>query len=268
MSDDAQKPRADDAPGAVRDSAASDDSFWDLMDHLRIDAFERIWPEKAGIRALLTSARVNLNNYPLSGDTARDFWSALLPDLYAQGELAKVLRVIGRDVSEKFQQDVAVLLELLEKKDRDNASVRESFRLAATLEAAWDLLRKGSEHQVALLQTVHPNRSRIEMIRTWIQDCVKTIHNAQETSPEARTGVRAQLDDIATRLAQVVDDFHIYASMLERFQRANRRIVGESAQSPALSAIAEDERLLISCRGALRTSIADLTAVLGQDQDQ
>jgi hypothetical protein len=268
MSDEAQDRGTDDAPGAVRDSAARDDSFWDLMDHLRIDAFERIWPEKPGIRGLLKSARVNSNNYPLAGDTARDFWSALLPDLYAQGELAKVLGVIRRDLNEKFQQDVAVLLGLLEKKDRDNAAVRESFRLAATLEAAWDLLRKGSEHQVTLLQTVHPNKSRIDMIRTWIQDCVKAIHDAQETSPEVRTGVRAQLDDIATRLAQVVDDFHIYASMLERFQHSNRRIVGESAQSRALSSIAEDERLLISCRGALRASIAGLTAVLRQDQDQ
>jgi hypothetical protein len=265
MSDQALEPGAQDEPGDAQDAQAPEDSFWNLLDHLRIKVLEQIWPDKSAIRSLLKDARVNLNNYPLSGETPRTLWCGLLPSLDAQRDLAKVLRVVRRDV-ENFQDVVDALLGLLKRREHENAAAEEALRLTAALEAVWKLLSQGSAHQVTLLQTAHPTKSRIAGIRDWVQDCVNAVHAAQETSAKARPGMRAQLDDIAARLGQVVDDFQMYASILTRFQQADLHIVGESAQSRALSAIAEDERLLISCRSALRISIAELTAVPHEDQ--
>jgi hypothetical protein len=69
------------------------------------------------------------------------------------------------------------------------------------------------------------------------------------------------LIEIAARIAAVVDAFQMYASMLERFRSTSQTGVLPS-QPLSLAVVAEDERVLLSCRAALRSSIQQLIATL------
>jgi hypothetical protein len=62
-----------------------------------------------------------------------------------------------------------------------------------------------------------------------------------------------------------VDAFQIYASMLERFRNTSQTTVVLPSQSPSLAAVADDERVILSCRATLRRSMQQLIAVLRAD---
>jgi hypothetical protein len=78
----------------------------------------------------------------------------------------------------------------------------------------------------------------------------------------ARSDEVAHIEEIATGLAVLVDAFHIYASLLERFRSANRPAPGLPPQSLPLSVVADDERILLSCRAAVRSSMKQLITAM------
>ena len=79
-----------------------------------------------------------------------------------------------------------------------------------------------------------------------------------------RGGEIAHVEGLAARVTGVVDAFHMYASMLERFRRIYEA-VGVPPQSQPLAAVADDERVLLSCRAALRRAMQQLIAALQAD---
>lgn len=120
---------------------------------------------------------------------------------------------------------------------------------------------------MGLLKPSHPSAARIARLRSWIQDCVKAVEEAREL--EALVVQRDEVDhveEIAESIAAVVDAFHMYASVLEKFRNANRTAIGLPSQSEPLAAIAEDERVLLSCRAALRESMQHLIATVRADR--
>jgi hypothetical protein len=78
----------------------------------------------------------------------------------------------------------------------------------------------------------------------------------------ARSDEVAHIEEIAAGIYGLVDAFHIYVSLLERFRAADKPTPVMPARSHPLSAIADDERALLSCRIAVRSSIKQLIAAL------
>jgi hypothetical protein len=58
----------------------------------------------------------------------------------------------------------------------------------------------------------------------------------------------------------------MYASMLERFRITGEAAMALPSQPLSLAVVAEDERVLLSCRAALRSSIQQLITVLQADR--
>jgi len=73
----------------------------------------------------------------------------------------------------------------------------------------------------------------------------------------------AEIEQIAVQLAAIADAFSMYTSMLERFRIASQPEPGLPPPPPRpLATIAEEERLLLSWRVALRSSIQKLITVV------
>lgn len=164
--------------------------------------------------------------------------------------------------AEIWQTDADTLLTALEDRTNDAAADRESTEVIATLEAVWTLLMQAHEHERGLLRASHPSAARIARLRSWIQDCVTAIDIAlQSEALTARSDKVAHVTEIATKVAAIVDAFHIYASMLERSRKSGQVTIGSPRPGP-LAAVADDERVLLSCRADLRESMQQLIAAL------
>jgi hypothetical protein len=133
----------------------------------------------------------------------------------------------------------------------------------AALDTAWTLLMQAHEHHLILLKPFHPSAARIAQLGSWIQSCVTAIDEAQRLEVLiAHSDEVAHVAEIAAGIATVVDSFHMYASMLERFRGIKDAATGLPTQSGPLAAVADDERVLITCRAALRRSMQQLMAAL------
>jgi hypothetical protein len=92
-----------------------------------------------------------------------------------------------------------------------------------------------------------------------MQDCVTAVREAQSFgAPTVADDEMAQLGELGERLAVLVDTFHLYASMLERFRNADR----QPPQSRPAADVANYERYLLRCRADLRRAMQDLVAAL------
>jgi hypothetical protein len=83
----------------------------------------------------------------------------------------------------------------------------------------------------------------------------------QSEALTARSDKVAHVTEVTAKVAVVVDAFHMYASMLERSRSASQSAIGSSRSGP-LAAVADDERVLLSCRADLRESMQQLIATL------
>jgi hypothetical protein len=155
---------------------------------------------------------------------------------------------------------------LTEHRDRLSAD-HNGARTVAGSESLWTLLWQAPSHQMALLMPSHPSPKRLAVLRSWIQACVTSVSKArgQETRI-AGDAEAAQAEEIAVQLAAIADAFSMYTSMLERFRIASQPEPGLPPPPPQpLAAIADNERLLLSCRAALRSSIQELIIALEID---
>jgi hypothetical protein len=120
---------------------------------------------------------------------------------------------------------------------------------------------------MALLMPAHPSTRRLAVLRSWIQACVTSVSKArsQETQ-SAGNAEAARTEEIAMQLAAIADAFSMYAGMLERSRIASQPEPGLPPPPPRpLATVADDERLLLSCRAALRCSIQELISALEID---
>jgi hypothetical protein len=125
---------------------------------------------------------------------------------------------------------------------------------------AWTLLLQAHEHQKSLLRPSHSGATDIARLRSWIRECVEAIYEARRLEALIeRRGEMAHVEGLEARVTAVVDAFQIYASMLERFRWTHQ------TQPRPLAVVADDERVLLSCRGALRRSIQQLIVALQAD---
>jgi len=140
-------------------------------------------------------------------------------------------------------------------------------RATGSLESTWALLRQAPTHQIGLLMPGHPSPKRLAGLRSWIQACVKGVSRARDpvtkTADEAEA--RAQAGEIATQLAAVADAFSLYTRMLEKSGIVNQVEPGLSPTPQSLAAIADDEKLLLACRAALRRSMEELIIIVAAD---
>jgi hypothetical protein len=81
-----------------------------------------------------------------------------------------------------------------------------------------------------------------------------------------RPGEIARVEGLAARVTGVVDAFHMYASMLERFRKIHEAMEVPPLSPQPLAAVADDERVLLSCRAALRRAMQQLIAAIEADQ--
>ena len=126
----------------------------------------------------------------------------------------------------------------------------------AVLDATWTLLMQASEHQMTLLKTVHPSAACLTRLQEWVQDCVTAVDEAQQLGALVAGGEAAHLEELAARVASLVDAFHLYASILGSF-----RDIQEGLQA-ALLATVDDERVLLRCRAELRKSMQNIIGAL------
>lgn len=136
-------------------------------------------------------------------------------------------------------------------------TVHDASQLIATLDDAWTLLGQAPERQMMLLRPAHPSPEDLDCLRAWIQECVASVHQARGLEAlAAHSDEKVHVEEVAARIAGVVDAFHIYASMLERFRQGEEP--GLLLQSRPLAAVADDQRVLLSCRAAVRNSLQQL----------
>jgi hypothetical protein len=139
-------------------------------------------------------------------------------------------------------------------------------RVAATPGSMRALLRQAPSHQMTLLMPMHLSPKRLAALRAWIQACVKGISTVRSPANwSAGDAEAAQASEIATQLAAVADAFAMYASMLEKSRIANHAEPGLAPTPRPLAAVADDERLLLNCRVALRRSMQELIAAVAAD---
>ena len=143
---------------------------------------------------------------------------------------------------------------------------RDGPQAAGMPSTAWTLLVQAHEHQNGLLRPSHPSIAEIAGLCSWIRDCVEAIDEARRLEAlTGRGGEIARVEELTARVTAVVDAFQLYASMLERFRCIHQ--VGTLPPPPSLplAAVADDERVLLSCRGALRRTMQQLITALQAD---
>jgi hypothetical protein len=143
---------------------------------------------------------------------------------------------------------------------------RDGPQAAGVPGTAWTLLLQAYEHQKCLLRPSHPSAADIVVLRSWIRDCVEVIDEARRLEALiGRGGEIAHVEGLAARVTAVVDAFQMYTSMLERFRRTHQAVMLPPPQSQPLAAVADDERVLLGCRAAVRRSMQQLIAALQAD---
>jgi hypothetical protein len=143
---------------------------------------------------------------------------------------------------------------------------RDDPQAAGMPGTAWTLLVQAHEHHKGLLRPSHPSAAGIVGLRSWIRDCVAAIDEARRLEALiGRGGEIARVDGLAARVAAVVDAFQMYASMLERFRWIQQASMLPPLRPRPLAAVADDERVLLGCRGALRLTLEQLIAALQAD---
>jgi hypothetical protein len=173
-----------------------------------------------------------------------------------------VIRCHQLTCAETWQTDTGTLIRILEDRDGRAAADRDGAHAMAVLDAAWTLLMKASEHQMTLLKPVHPNATCMARLQAWIQECVTAIDEAQKLGALiVRSGEAAHIEEIAARVASLVDAFHLYASLLSKFRSVHETSEPEPQPGP-LNATADDERVLLKCRAGLRRSMQHLIGAL------
>jgi len=157
-------------------------------------------------------------------------------------------------------------LPLMANGDRGGAGLGH-LEAAACPGAMWTLLRQAPAHQLALLMPTHPSPKRLAGLRSWIQACVKDVSRARSQGMETADGAetRAQAGEIATQLAAVADAFSMYTRVLEKSRSVHPMEPGLPPAPQSLTAIADDERLLLACRAALRRSMEELIITVEAD---
>jgi hypothetical protein len=173
-----------------------------------------------------------------------------------------------RGCTETWQTDTVTLFG--HPGDRRGAADRGQVHAMGVLDTAWIVLMKAHEHYMVLREPAHPRPRRIAELRSWIQNCVVAIDEAQRsTTLLAQSSEIAQVEEISEKIGAVVDTFQVYASMLERFRGADEvaeAAAPPTAQSGSLAGIAADERVVLSCRSAMRNSMQQLIAALDADR--
>jgi hypothetical protein len=169
--------------------------------------------------------------------------------------------------TETWPIDAGTLIGALGDRSHGEPGNHDSPNAVIALAAIWTLLLQAQEHQMDLLKPSHPSAARIARLRSWIQDCVKAVEEARRLEALiVQSDEVDQVEEIAESIAAVVDDFHMYASVLEKFRKANRTAIRLPSQSEPLAAVADDERVLLSCRAALRGSMQHLIATVRADR--
>jgi hypothetical protein len=139
-------------------------------------------------------------------------------------------------------------------------TVHEETQVIAALEHAWTLLGQAKDRQMMLLTPEHPQPEDLDCLRGWVQATVAAVHQALSLEALAvHSDERVHVEQVAAKIARLVDAFHIYASMLERFRQEDQP---DLTPSRPLAAIAEDEKVLLACRVAVRKSLQQLYGAL------
>lgn len=179
-----------------------------------------------------------------------------------RGHLVVYCRQLG--CAETWQTDADTLIGALA--DQSHAGTgREGSRTTPSGNTAWALLKQAHEHQKSLLTPSHLNPTEISRLRSWIQGCVRAVDEAQRLEALIAPSDGIALIEIAARIAAVVDAFQMYASMLERSRITSQTVATGPSQPPSLAIVADDERVLLSCRAALRSSMQQLIISLQSD---
>jgi hypothetical protein len=169
--------------------------------------------------------------------------------------------------SETQQVNVGSLREIL--KDLNQRATADSHHTCVTvlLDSAWRLLAQAYEHQRTLLVPSHPSPAQVAVLSSWIQACVKTIYQAQESAIPASHGEHiVYVEKLKARLAALADAFHMYTSLLERSRSADEPTLAEAGRTQSLVEIADDERMLLTCRAATRRAIQQFITTLQVDR--
>lgn len=165
--------------------------------------------------------------------------------------------------TETWQTNADVLIEVIMDRGRTAAADHGISRAMTALDTAWTLLRQAPEHHLLLLKPSHPSATRIAQLGSWIQNCVTAIDEAQRLKALiTHSDEVANVEEMAAGMASVVDSFHMYASLLERFRGTKDAATGLAKQSEPLAAVADDQRVLLACRAALRRSMQQLISAL------
>jgi hypothetical protein len=158
--------------------------------------------------------------------------------------------------AETWQTDAGTLSKILDGRGGQPAD-RDGAHAIAVLDATWTLLMQASEHQMTLLRTVHPGAAGLTRIQGWVHDCVTAVDEARQLGPLVANGEAAHVEELAARVASLVDAFHLYASILGSF-----RNIHENPQPAPLLRCVDDERVLLRCRAELRKSMQNLIDAL------
>lgn len=137
---------------------------------------------------------------------------------------------------------------------------RDSTRVAAEPESVGTLMRQAPAHEVALAMPLHPSPRRLAGMQAWVEACVKSVSYMRGRTTDAAEA--AWTENITARLASVADAFSLYMRTLQ-VSRAAQQATGVSPPaSRTLAEVAEEERLLLAYRSALRQSLHDLISVV------
>jgi hypothetical protein len=180
----------------------------------------------------------------------------------AEGRGHLVIHCPRAGCPETWLADAATVIGVLEDRNRLAAVDRESAQAMAMLDAVWTLLMQAHDHYRELLRSSHPSAARMARLRSWTQDCVTALDTAQRSEAlVSRSDELAQITDIAVKMRSVVDAFQMYGSMHDRLRNASQVTIGSSSVR-SLADLADDERVLLNCRAALRESVQELIAAL------
>jgi hypothetical protein len=220
------------------------------------------WREQEGEDRPLTCR----NGHPWAADRVSISWAScdcpLIRPGHRRGHV--VVHCERAACLETWHTDPDTLIRVIMDQDRQPgvAADRDGSQAMAALDAAWTLLRQAPGHHSALLEPSHPSPAGIARFQSWIQGCVRALTEAQGLRAQiARSDEIAHVEEMATGMVGVVDTFQIYASMLERFRCADET----ASPSGPLAAAADDERVLLNCRAALRKSMQQVMAALRVD---